>query len=331
MTTGASLPISLLYREETLRPYFPANTDAHMRQFKRSIDAANEFLRAHPPESLARGGHKIKGLARALQYFKDETFLTLYAFVSLDMGGSAAQIAERERLFTELLRVALPHLKLEVTRPVVELEKQVTPSADYLGGLAQRFAAEPDACHPVWYLRVLGSENKSLEGSTHSDAILRFAGDRRVMVEAKFLSDISTSTKYASHRDQISRNLDAGLAQAGYDLDRFAYVFITPRSFRDRPQSRFYGYKLTEYMDLGTGPDALRRDLPHLGSPERRVDFAELSRRIGWVTWEEICEVVTGSPAFRAPEFPREGFEQFFRERCLWPDGASRHPRGAGQ
>jgi len=331
MTTGASLPISLLYPEETLRPYFPANTDAHMRQFKRSIDAANEFLRAHPPESLARGGHKIKGLARALQYFKDETFLTLYAFVSLDMGGSAAQIAERERLFTELLRVALPHLKLEVTRPVVELEKQVTPSADYLGGLAQRFAAEPDACHPVWYLRVLGSENKSLEGSTHSDAILSFAGDRRVMVEAKFLSDISTSTKYASHRDQISRNLDAGLAQAGYDLDRFAYVFITPRCFRDRPQSRFYGYKLTEYMDLGTGPDALRRDLPHLGSPERRVDFAELSRRIGWVTWEEICEVVTGSPAFHAPEFPREGFEQFFRERCLWPDGASRHPRGAGQ
>lgn len=67
-----------------------------------------------------------------------------------------------------------------------------------------------------------------------------------------------------------------------------------------------------------------RRDLTHMGSPERRLDFAELSRRIGWVTWEEICEVVTGSPVFRAPEFPREGFERFFRERCLWPDGGSR-------
>ena len=35
------------------------------------------------------GPGKPKGIARTLQYFKDETFLTLYAFVSLDLAGAA--------------------------------------------------------------------------------------------------------------------------------------------------------------------------------------------------------------------------------------------------
>jgi len=40
---------------------------------------------------------------------------------------------------------------------------------------------------------------------------------------------------------------------------------------------------------------------------------------------------VTSSPVFRAPEFPREEFERFFRERCLWPGGGSRPVMGADQ
>jgi hypothetical protein len=141
------------------------------------------------------------------------------------------------------------------------------------------------------------------------------------MFEAKFLSDISHDTKYAPERDQISRNLDAGLAQAGYDLDRFWYVFVSPERFRGSYQTRLYGYRLREYMDPVTGPEALRRDLPHLQHlPESAsVDYGELSRHIGWITWEEVCGLVSGSPAFHEPDFPREGFERFFVERCLWP------------
>jgi len=187
--------------------------------------------------------------------------------------------------------------------------------------LRQLYADDREGCHPAWYLRHLGFRNKSPEGSTHTDALLTFGQTRHVMFEAKFLSDISHDTKYAPERDQISRNLDAGLAQAGYDLDRFWYVFVSPERFRGSYQTRLYGYRLREYMDPVTGPEALRRDLPHLQHlPESAsVDYGELSRHIGWITWEEVCGLVSGSPAFHEPDFPREGFERFFVERCLWP------------
>jgi len=321
MTDRQVQPPTLLYPVQTLRSYFRVSTDAQIAHFEHSIAAANEFLLAHPPETLAAGGRRPKGLGRALQYFKDEMFLTLYAFVSLDLGGSEAYAAERERLFTELLRIALPGLDIDVVSPELELEKQVSPPAGYTKALGGVFADDPEGCHPVWYLRLLGSGNRSPEGATHADAILTYADDRRVMFEAKFLSDISTSTTYAPDRDQLSRNLDAGIAKAGFDLERFSYVFVTPQRFRDDPQSRFYGYKLNEYMDSDKGPLALARDLPHLAETGD-VDFAELQRHIGWITWEEICTLLVASPVFRSPEFPREGFEHFFRERCLWPDAA---------
>ena len=44
-----------------------------------------------------------------------------------------------------------------------------------------------------------------------------------------------------------------------------------------------------------------------------------------------IRMTVEVATAFRAPAFPREGFERFFRERCLWPDGGSRPLNGGGR
>ena len=281
------------------------------------IIGTNRGWERHVLLELGCTGH---WLARALQYFKDETFLTLYAFISLDLGGSTQHLPERERLLTALLRQALPGLGITVTDPRVELEKQVSPPEKYLRVLAERFTNEPESCHPVWYLRVLGSGNQSREGATHTDALLTYGDDRQVMFEAKFLSDISAYTTYGPERDQLTRNLDAGLANAAFDLERFAYVFITPQRFRDHPQSRFYGYKLSEYMDRKRGSDALARDLPHL---KGLVDFKDLSRHIGWVTWEEIVALLMDSPVFCSAEYPHAEYEEFFRERCLLPSGVS--------
>jgi hypothetical protein len=313
----------LLYPPEVVAPYFKSSTDQQIAHFVRSLEAANEFLREHPKEGLVAGKGKPKGLAGALQYFKDEMFLTLYAFISLDLAGRDAHLAERERLLTGLLHLALPHLDISVTAPSLELEKQVSPPRGYSEILGALFSGEPESCHPVWYLRALGTGNGSLEGATHSDAMLTYAGNRTIMFEAKFLSDISASTTYAPERDQLTRNLDAGLAAVGFKLERFSYVFVTPQRFRERPESRFYGYKLGEYMKPGTGAAALERDLPHL---IHLVDFAELSRHIGWVSWEEICGLLAASPVFMSPAFPHEAFEGFFRERCLWSEGATCSP-----
>jgi hypothetical protein len=316
---GPVVHVDPLYPEATLQGYFDSDRERQMARIRRSIDAASEFRAAHPTESLWDGGHKIKGLAQSLQYYKDETFLTLYAFVSLDLCGGPDHRAERECLYTELLRIALRRTPPQIVRPSLKLEKQVTPSEAYLARLRQLYTDDREGCHPVWYLRQLGFRNKSPEGSTRTDALLTFDETRHVMFEAKFLSDISHDTKYVPERDQISRNLDAGLAQAGYDLDRFWYVFVSPERFRKSYQTRLYGYRLREYMDPVAGPVALRRDLPHLQSlPESPgVDYGELSRHIGWITWEEMCDLILGSPIFHEPEFPRRAFEDFFAERCL--------------
>ena len=306
--------LTLLYPEDTIRRYFGRGADRHLAQFTRSIANANDFLREHPREALTAGKGRPDGLTRALQYYKDETFLTLWAFISLDLAAKPEHLKERERLCTQLLRQALPNLGITVTAPKLELEKLVVPPKKYLEVLAQSFRDEPDSCHPVWYLRVLGAGNSSLEGNTHSDAFLTYNGDRHVLFEAKFLSDISASTTYGPERNQLTRNLDAGLANAGFALERFAYVFITPQRFRDRPESRFYGYKLSEYMDAEKGPSALKRDLPHL---ERLVDYADLAQHIGWVTWEEIVALLAASPVFCSPEFPHAEVHDFFRERCI--------------
>ena len=310
-------PLRLLYRPEQIERYFRhGNGPEQIAHFSRSIDAANAFLREHPEESLLPGKKRPKGIASALQYFKDETFLTLYAFASLDLLGKDELGDEREHLYTELLRLALPGAQVSVTGPHLELEKQVRAPKRYRELLAARYREQTASCHPVWYLRLLGSRSQSHEGATHSDAVLTHGEGSMVMFEAKFLSDISGSTTYAVDRNQLTRNLEAGVEAVEGDLERFAYVFVTPRLLRANPESRFYGYKLREYMDPERGAKALERDLPHL---EGLIDFERLSRRIGWVTWEEICGLLMRSRAFCPPAFPRAAFEEFFRERCLWP------------
>lgn len=163
-----------------------------------------------------------------------------------------------------------------------------------------------------------------------TDALLDWDGASKkptgpiVVFEAKFLSDISSHTSYAPDRDQLTRNLDAGVQSVDHDVDRFWYVFVTPECFRAHPESRFYGYKLREYMDSQAGHEALAAALPHLAKPEL-VDFAKLSRHIGWITWQDICRLLSGSPAFAEPAFPRDGLERFFKDRCLWPEDEACH------
>ena len=227
----------LLYPPEVIAPYFKSSTDQQIAHFVRSLEAANEFLREHPKEGLVAGKGKPKGLAGALQYFKDEMFLTLYAFISLDLAGRDAHLAERERLLTELLHLALPHLDISVKAPSLELEKQVSPPRGYSEILRALFSGEPESCHPVWYLRALGTGNGSLEGATHSDAMLTYEGNRTVMFEAKFLSDISASTTYAPERDQSDSQPRCRFGgrgvQAGAILLRLRHAATLSRAARE--------------------------------------------------------------------------------------------------
>jgi hypothetical protein len=319
---------SLLYPPETLRQYYGKDGDRQIAHFQESLRKANAYLCVNPPDSIAPRMSRQSGLRGALQYYADEMFLTLYAFVSLDLAGDAGRLSERQGLYSALLGRAFKGDAPSVADPKLKLERPIPASKAYLRELERRYQDECATCHPVWYRRRLGSGNAALEGATHTDALLSLYGDftkasgRFAMFEAKFLSDISGHTTYAPDRDQLTRNLDAGLDYVQFDLDRFWYVFVTPECFKTRPESRFYGYKLREFMDPASGPERLKAALPHLAR-EHAVDFEKLSRHIGWVTWEDICEVVWSCPGFDDPDYPRSALERFFRDRCVWPGQSS--------
>jgi hypothetical protein len=324
MSAALESGLQLLFPVERLRTYFssPAEADRQLQRFADSLAAAEAFHRRIESRGGSRSALKEKGAARALQYYKDETFLTLYAFAALDSCSQAEATEGFQTLLTRAFNEDAPDLRGQ--RPNVMLEKLVPPSKTYVDLLAASFRDECDLSHPVLYVREMAPGNRSLEGNTHADAILDLGeggARKRVMFEAKFMSDISCSTKFAPERDQITRNLDAGLHHAGGELDRFWYVFVTPERFRERPTGRLYGYKLREYKDPEQGPMALQRELPYLETVYPGFNYAKLSRHIAWVTWEEVCGVVRSSSVFADTEFPRDGFELFFRERCLWPRG----------
>lgn len=143
------------------------------------------------------------------------------------------------------------------------------------------------------YRRGTDVVRKGLEGPTQVDAILLNADNGfAVLFEAKVLSDISYQVSFDAMRNQIARTIDVMLernANLPEPLslrrpDRTLFAMLTPEIFRQNPQSRLYGWLLDEYR---SNPEALARDIPHRQS----VDWSDVARRIGWLTWED-CEQV---------------------------------------
>jgi len=181
----------------------------------------------------------------------------------------------------------------------------------------------------------LQKEKASFEGSTNLDTLISGKNNGRnihLFIEAKFLSDISKDIKYVPVRNQIARNIDCAIdlmTAGGEDLkglEDFWFLLLTPGIFRTEryggpvhspiapflPQrSRLFCYKMEDYLH----PDFLRRDLPHWGDILDTEHWNLISKRIGWLTYEDIADVV-GSYGTLSGEY-LEDFKTFFRERCL--------------
>lgn len=69
-------------------------------------------------------------------------------------------------------------------------------------------------------------------------------------------------------------------------------MLLTPEIFRDNPSSRLYGWLLRNYQ---RDPDLLQRHLEHRKEPR---DWAAVSRRLGWLTYEDCERVSPGSCAW---------------------------------
>ena len=196
----------------------------------------------------------------------------------------------------------------------LQFEARVNPPVE----LRQKVAAHVDA-YPVKYIREVaaGKQGVQYEAATHFDI---FVGDPQALpngqghaalgVEAKFTSDISPSTTYSTHRNQIIRNVEVGNAT----FTDFLFLLITPRIYRQK-MSRLYVYKMNEYIGPG-GVAALQRDATMDPGEETAARWRQ---RMGWLDWEDIVEAVFPD---EKPVFDRTDSEllmQVLKDRLLWP------------
>ena len=75
---------------------------------------------------------------------------------------------------------------------------------------------------------------------------------------------------------------------AGPLRDRFYFVLVTPRIFKSS-KNRFYTYKMQDYQ--GGDLQVLKQDLL-IGGDLSDEDLRLISRKIGWVSWEDLIQTI---------------------------------------
>lgn len=132
--------------------------------------------------------------------------------------------------------------------PRVDLWRVVPPPPDYELASRRRMAASENA---GW--RERAANPKAVEGHTEVDCALEGA-DFLVFIEAKLRSDVSPRTTYDPLRNQIIRNIDCVIEQAG---DRRPYFWMV---VRDRLPVYLYAQFVDDYRN---DRRSLARALPH--------------------------------------------------------------------
>jgi hypothetical protein len=287
--------VYLPFTEEELKGHFAAvgtaswTPDQHLKYFRRSVDAYKQYLAQNPK----RKGKPITEMRAPRQIEKDERFWTVSCLMTI------FRSPERTEEITRLFKKAYGDI----------------PPVDGIGSWAECLQGElslyfePNLPSPRAYtdwLRqnlkgrqlipyILDSDNrtKNLEGPTNVDALLINEGNGfAVVIEAKVLSDISYHITYDAMRNQVVRNVDVMLESNPNlcpplnkrDPEKTLFLLLTPRLFKNNPETRLYGYKLNDYKN---DPKSLQKDLPHRNG----VNWTAISRRIGWLTWEDFRQV----------------------------------------
>lgn len=257
-------------------------------------------------------------IRRERQYDKYEPAVTAYLFAALSLATN--HLTDVDRLTGLFGRAFLdPEVARDAARLTarygwrgLQFEALLDPTEDHRRVIREHV---PDL--PVAYLREIAQRRGGVrfESPTHLDAylgdeppLMAGGGDDGLGFEAKFTSDIDCHTTYSTHRNQIIRNVEVGNGR----FRRFFFVLLTPRVYRER-RSRFYVYKMEEYLGPN-GAEALRRNAL---CPTPLETAAEWQRRIGWLTWEDVVEVVYpgGRAGFDHPDAAALG--DFLRERRL--------------
>jgi len=289
MSNGTSVihPVYLPFTRQQLVPHF--SDDKHLDYFATSAIRYAEFV--------ARLGAKFDGMPitkevrLARQIEKDERFWTACTLkVVFDAGR-----------FADILRIAFgdtppitgfPSWEQCVgERADQELRFEVAVSSPqaYRDSLRKRYLSDGAAAHLVPYVVHAGKGRTAYEGATKVDAVFR---NRKtgfsVMFEAKVLSDISCDVTFDPFRNQLARNIDVMLDNGDGFLTpnpaKRLLALLTPKVFKDRPSTRYYGLLFHEYK---RNPNLLAEHLAHRDA----TALAQVPARLGWLTFEECLRV----------------------------------------
>ena len=129
-----------------------------------------------------------------------------------------------------------------------------------------------------WILRA--SNPDPVEGSSEIDVM--FDHDQFLLyVEAKLGSDISMKTKYDPQRNQIVRNIDCLIENAGERMPLFWMLA------RDEAPDRTYVQLMTRYK---ADPCLLARELPH----RQQSTLDAVAQNLTILLWSDFGELVCG-------------------------------------
>lgn len=278
----------LPYSSEQLRGHFLADAESYIDYFVRSAARYTAFIEQNPitagiPITTARGPRQIE---------KDERFWTVSTLKHV------YEHPQRRTLLASLLADCFgkkpPLADFGTWNDCLDgelalyFEAQCPSPQSYTNWLAANVRNR----HLIPYVFDAAdrASARPLEGPTHVDGILVNATNGfGLLVEAKVLANSSCDVSFDCLRNQLTRNIDIMLEpytelRPHLDKripDRSLFCILTPRLFRDYPQSRHYAGLLREYQ---TEYAALVRDLPH----REKSLLQNVSKRLGWLTFEDI-------------------------------------------
>ncbi len=297
-------PIYMPFSPEELAPHFVQQADKHVGYFVKAARRYQNFMDGAGdtrgiPMSRAEGARRIEGDRR---FWAATSLKHLY--------DSPARVPGLARLLSEAFGTSPPVHGLysweECLSGDLRLFFQACLPAPKRYTSWLRDHLKDRQLIPYVLDAADRGNGRALEGATRVDALfLNLDNGFSLLVEAKVASDISCSVSFDHYRNEIARGIDVALDKSDKngrrerplnvrDPERSLFALLTPEDFKLNPKARFYGWVMNEYQ---TNPTALERDLPH----RKGIAWDQVSRRLGWISYEEIEFVLPGACPWIGP------------------------------